>query len=89
LLDPLGLDGLEGCRRARARTDARPLYIILLTARTDRQGNIDGLTAGADDFVTKPFDAAEPRPPRANPPAGEVVAAKDARNGIRLLTGGL
>jgi DNA-binding response OmpR family regulator len=56
-----GLDGLEVCRRARARTDARPLYIILLTARTDPQDTIDGLTAGADDFVTKPFDAAELR----------------------------
>ena len=56
-----GLDGLEVCRRARARTDARPLYIILLTARADRQDTIDGLDAGADDYVTKPFDAAELR----------------------------
>ena len=56
-----GLDGLEVCRRARARTGAPPLYIILLTARTDRQDTIDGLGAGADDFVTKPFDAAELR----------------------------
>lgn len=56
-----GLDGLEVCRRARGRTDARPLYIILLTARTDRQDTVDGLGAGADDFVTKPFDASELR----------------------------
>ena len=56
-----GLDGLELCRRARARTDGRPLYIILLTARTDRQDTIDGLGAGANDFVTKPFDPAELR----------------------------
>lgn len=56
-----GLDGLEVCRLARARTDARPLYIILLTARTDRQDTIDGLGAGADDFVTKPFHPAELR----------------------------
>jgi len=56
-----GLDGLEVCRRARARTKARPLYIILLTARTKRQDTIDGLGAGADDFVTKPFDPAELR----------------------------
>ena len=39
----------------------RPLYIILLTARADRQDAIDGLGAGADDYVTKPFDAAELR----------------------------
>ena len=54
-----GLDGLEVCRRARGRTSARPLYIILLTARTHRQDTIDGLGAGADDFVTKPFHPAE------------------------------
>src|SRR5439155_1751234 len=56
-----GLDGLEICRRARGRTNARPLYIILLTARAQRQDTIDGLGAGADDFVTKPFDPAELR----------------------------
>ena len=56
-----GLDGLEVCRRARGRTKARPLYIILLTARTNRQDAIDGLEAGADEFLTKPFDPAELR----------------------------
>ncbi len=45
----------------RWRTTVRPLYIILLTARADRQDAIDGLGAGTDDFVTKPFDAAELR----------------------------
>ena len=54
-----GLDGVEVCRRARGRTAVRPLYITLLTARADRQDAIDGL--GADDYVTKPFDAAELR----------------------------
>ena len=56
-----GMDGLEVCRRARARTEAGPLYIILLTARTERQDTVDGLDAGANDFVTKPFDAGELR----------------------------
>jgi DNA-binding response OmpR family regulator len=56
-----GLDGVEVCRRARGRTAVRPLYIILLTARADRQDAIDGLGAGADDYVTTPFDAAELR----------------------------
>jgi DNA-binding response OmpR family regulator len=54
-----GLDGLEVCRRARARVSAPPLYIILLTARADRRDTVEGLGAGADDYVTKPFDAAE------------------------------
>lgn len=56
-----GLDGLEVCRRARDRVDAPPLYIILLTARANRPDAIEGLGAGADDYVTKPFDAAELR----------------------------
>jgi phosphoserine phosphatase RsbU/P len=56
-----GLDGMEVCRRARARKAAPPLYIILLTARIDSRDAVDGLGAGADDFVTKPFDAAELR----------------------------
>jgi DNA-binding response OmpR family regulator len=56
-----GLDGLEVCRRARDRVDAPPLYIILLTARASRPDAIEGLGAGADDYVTKPFDAAELR----------------------------
>ena len=56
-----GLDGLEVCRRVRDRVDAPPLYIILLTARANRQDAIEGLSAGADDYVTKPFDAAELR----------------------------
>jgi DNA-binding response OmpR family regulator len=56
-----GLDGLEVCRRARGRPGSRPFYVILLTIRTDPQDTIDGLGAGADDFVTKPCDPAELR----------------------------
>jgi phosphoserine phosphatase RsbU/P len=56
-----GLDGVEICRRARARRAADPLYLILLTARADRRDTVEGLDAGADDYVTKPFDAGELR----------------------------
>jgi len=56
-----GLDGVEICRRARARSSARPLYLILLTARTSPQDIVEALDAGADDYVTKPFDPAELR----------------------------
>jgi phosphoserine phosphatase RsbU/P len=58
---PGGIDGVEVCRLARARSDPPPLYIILLTGRGKRQDTVDGLDAGADDFLTKPFDAAELR----------------------------
>jgi sigma-B regulation protein RsbU (phosphoserine phosphatase) len=54
-----GLDGPEVCRRARARTGGAPLYVILLTARTNREDLVKGLAAGADDYVTKPFDPVE------------------------------
>jgi CheY-like chemotaxis protein len=55
------IDGLEICRRARKRLNAQPLHIILLTARGRKEDVIAGLQAGADDYVTKPFDPEELR----------------------------
>src|SRR5262249_56201570 len=56
-----GMDGLELIRRIRA--DPRPGYafVILLTAHTNKGEVVEGLAAGADDFVTKPFDRDELR----------------------------
>ena len=56
-----GLDGIELCRRVRATTLPSPVYLILLTARTSRQDLVAGLEAGADDYLTKPFDPDELR----------------------------
>jgi phosphoserine phosphatase RsbU/P len=56
-----GMDGLEFCRKARELSPARPLYLILLTARGGRENIVTGLAAGADDFITKPFDPHELR----------------------------
>jgi two-component system response regulator QseB len=59
LLD-LGLperDGLEVLRELRARGDATP--VIIVTARDDVQNRIQGLDAGADDYIVKPFDLDE------------------------------
>jgi sigma-B regulation protein RsbU (phosphoserine phosphatase) len=56
-----GLDGIEICGKMRAEPHVRPAYIILLTARTGRENVIQGLDAGADDYVTKPFDFDELR----------------------------
>jgi CheY-like chemotaxis protein len=55
------IDGLEICRRARQRPSPQPLHIILLTARGQKEDVIKGLQAGADDYVTKPFDHEELR----------------------------
>lgn len=56
-----GMDGLEVCRRARQREPARPFYAIMLTAKTLPKEVVTGLEAGADDYLTKPFDPNELR----------------------------
>ena len=52
------VDGLELCRRIRTLRHPRYTYIIVLTARARRADLIQGYSAGADDFMTKPIDAA-------------------------------
>jgi two-component system chemotaxis response regulator CheY len=54
-----GIDGLELCRRIRRRAGLRYTYIILLTCRDRRSERLEGLRAGADDFLVKPLDADE------------------------------
>ena len=56
-----GMDGLEVCTKVRERGDARPAYIIFLTAKGSRSDRVAGLQAGADDYILKPFDAEELR----------------------------
>ena len=56
-----GLDGIELCKRIRATPLPSPVYVILLTARASRQDLVAGLEAGADDYLTKPFDPDELR----------------------------
>ena len=53
------LSGLEVCRILRARSDARHLPIIMLTAKTAEADRVQGLELGADDYVTKPFSLRE------------------------------
>jgi diguanylate cyclase (GGDEF)-like protein len=55
------MDGLEVCRKVRQRVMDSPPYLILLTAKSRKENLIEGLEAGADDFLTKPFDRDELR----------------------------
>ncbi len=56
-----GMDGIELCRRIRSRDQGTYLYVLLLTAKDNKQDMIAGLEAGADDYLTKPFDVDELR----------------------------
>ena len=51
-----GMDGLEVCRRLRAGQETTALPIILVTALADRAHRLDGIAAGANDYLTKPID---------------------------------
>lgn len=55
------MDGVEICREARQLPALKSAYIILLTSRGSKEDIVQGLEAGADDYVTKPFDHGELR----------------------------
>jgi diguanylate cyclase (GGDEF)-like protein len=66
------LTGIELCRKIRAESaDSAYAYVILLTSNAEKNNVVKGLTAGADDYLTKPFDQ------------GELLAR--VRVGMRLL----
>jgi CheY-like chemotaxis protein len=50
------LDGLEFCRRVRAEARADYTYIVLLSSRSGKENYLEAMTAGADDFITKPYE---------------------------------
>jgi len=55
------IEGPEVCRRVREHPDRPYVYILLLTARSQKGDLLAGLECGADDYLTKPFDAEELR----------------------------
>ena len=55
------VDGLEVCRRVRKLSPATPPHIILLTAKHGARAIVEGMEAGADDYLTKPYDRDELR----------------------------
>jgi putative two-component system response regulator len=61
LLDVMmpGLDGYEVCRRFKTQNSLRQSRIIMVSARTGLEDRLMGYDAGADDYVTKPFDVDE------------------------------
>jgi two-component system, cell cycle response regulator len=56
-----GLDGIEVCRRIRHRQRGAYKYVLLLSAKESKHDVVAGLEAGADDYLTKPFDVNELR----------------------------
>jgi len=54
-----GMDGPELCLKIRSRKQVPYSYILLLTSKDEKQDLINGLNAGADDYLTKPFDVTE------------------------------
>jgi two-component system, cell cycle response regulator len=53
------MDGLEFCRRIRKHKQSKYTYVIIITALIGKKDYLEGMEAGADDFVTKPFDPDE------------------------------
>lgn len=56
-----GMDGVRICREVRRRAPDRYTYILLLSAKSQKGDLLEGMNAGADDYVTKPFDPDELR----------------------------
>jgi two-component system cell cycle response regulator len=77
------MEGTEVCRRVRQQSGRPYVYMLLLTARGQKQNLLEGLQSGADEYLAKPFDAEELR---ARLRAGErildmqdeLIAARDA-----------
>jgi CheY-like chemotaxis protein len=91
-----GMDGIEICRRLRQRKNSSHTYIILLTAKSSKANIVEGLIAGANDYITKPFDRDELRA-RVNVGetvldlqqklAGRVMDLEEALGQVRVLQG--
>jgi two-component system, cell cycle response regulator len=56
-----GMDGVELCRKIRSNEPGPYRYVLLVTAKDDKHDVVAGLDAGADDYLTKPFDVEELR----------------------------
>ena len=93
------LNGYEVCRRLRQRANLGQLPIMMLTANDSLEERINGLEAGADDYMSKPFEVPElqarvkallrraaPAQPAAATRQGKVIAVFSLRGGIGVST---
>jgi len=76
-----GMEGAEVCLKARELAAGHLLYIIMLTAKGTKEDVVEGLSAGADDYIVKPFDRAELKA-RIN--AGERILRLQAELAARV-----
>jgi two-component system, sensor histidine kinase and response regulator len=53
------MDGIEVCQRLQSNEETRPIPVIFITARTSKEGKLEGLGVGAVDYITKPIDLDE------------------------------
>jgi len=53
------MNGIEVCERVVAKNSENPAYIILLTSKTESDYIVEGLSKGANDYLSKPYDSAE------------------------------
>ncbi len=74
-----GMDGTDVCRKVREKVDADYCYMILLSARAQKEDIVEGLESGADDYLTKPF---HPQELTSRIKAGErIIALETALSG--------
>ena len=74
------LDGFEACIRLKADPRTRLVPVVLVTALSAREDRIKGISAGCDDFLTKPVDLEAARRPHSQRPAYEGTRRR-ARGG--------
>jgi signal transduction histidine kinase len=77
-------DGLQACREIRQHTPTQTVPLILLTARADEETKLACLSAGADDFLTKPFSTTELRLRVRNLVVSHQLQGQLARQNQRL-----
>ena len=91
-----GRDGIEICRELREQERASYIYVMLVTTKTRTEDIVAGLEAGADDYLTKPYDPHELRCRVKNGErilrlesalAGKIAELKDALSHVKQLQG--